>query len=355
MGFIKKIIYGAIALVFILMGGFSAQSNSFILQCGGVVGIIIGLVVLYVFGKMAWRAMGCIPSLLVLIIIVLFVLYAIGGFNGGIGSVGSNIQSFFGHGVDSSEETFVNTSIIQEDVDSESLEEIEIKESFEPLDSVEQDETDESEEQPASAEKNEEDKKEGVINLIGEDEHPIIMENFLPKPKKKQKKAFNPMDYPAIEGVSRVLTGDTLTIRGRVVKLFGIASPDISQTCADGQNRGYRCGQQSLSWLSSWLANNALRCHILSEDKRGVLTGVCMLGQYDIGAAIVNAGWAVADVRQTQIYMAYQNQASQNKRGLWQGKFYMPWDWQKIKARKANVKIIKPKSAKKKSAWSNLF
>ena len=100
MGFIKKIIYGAIALVFILMGGFSAQSNSFILQCGGVVGIIIGLVVLYVFGKMAWRAMGCIPSLLVLIIIVLFVLYAIGGFNGGIGSVGSNIQSFFGHGVD---------------------------------------------------------------------------------------------------------------------------------------------------------------------------------------------------------------------------------------------------------------
>ena len=32
MGFIKKIMYGAIALVFILMGGFSAQSNSFILH-----------------------------------------------------------------------------------------------------------------------------------------------------------------------------------------------------------------------------------------------------------------------------------------------------------------------------------
>ena len=324
MGLIKRFIYGAIALVFILMGGFSAQSNSLILQCGGVVGIIIGLVVLYVFGKMAWRAMGCIPSLLVLILITLFVLYAIGGFSGGIGSVGQNIQTFFGKGVDSSEEAFLNANMAQE-AEVEAVEPVEKKE------------------------------ESGVINLIGEDEHPIILENFLPKQKEKQAKPFNPMNYPAIEGVSRVLTGDVLSLRGRTVKLFGVAAPEISQTCADEQGRGYRCGQQSMAWLSNWLADNPLRCHILGEDKKGILTGVCMLGQYDIGAAIVNAGWAVADTRQTQIYLAYQNQASQNRRGLWQGKFYTPWDWQKIKARKANIKIIKPKKAKKKSAWSNLF
>ena len=325
MGFIKKIMYGAIALVFILMGGFSAQSNSFILQCGGVVGIIIGLVVLYVFGKMAWRAMGCIPSLLVLIVIILFVLYAIGGFTGGLGSVGENVQSFFGQGVDSSEETLINASVEQESDEINAVE------------------------------PNQKTEDEGIINLIGEDKHPIMIENFLPLAKKKEEKAFNPMDYPAIEGVSRILTGDTLTIRGRVIKLFGVAAPEITQTCADSHERGYRCGQQSLSWLSNWLMDNPIICHILNEDKSGVLTGVCMLGQYDIGAAIVNSGWAVADTRQTQIYSAYQDQASQNRRGLWQGKFYMPWDWQKIKARKANIKVIKPKTAKKKSAWSNLF
>ena len=339
MGLVKKFIYGAIALVFILMGGFSAQSNSFILQCGGVVGIIIGLIVLYVFGKMAWRAMGCIPSLLILIIIALFVLYAIGGFTGGVGSIGQNIQSFFGHGVDSSEETIMNASMMQN------------YESEEPVETEEQKNDESAEESKDGLDK----KDNGVVNLIGEDEHPILVENFLPNIKKKKEKAFNPMNYPAIEGVSRVLTGDTLSVRGRVIKLFGVAAPEITQTCADSQERGYRCGQQSLSWLRGWLSDNPLRCHILNEDKRGVLTGVCMLGQYDIGAAIVNSGWAVADIKQTQIYLAYQNQASQNKRGLWQGKFYMPWDWQKIKARKANIKIIKPKSAKKKSAWSNLF
>ena len=82
-----------------------------------------------------------------------------------------------------------------------------------------------------------------------------------------------------------------------------------------------------------------------------------MLGPYDIGAALINAGWAVADVKQTQIYIPYQNQALSNKRGLWQGEFYMPWDWKKIQSRKANVKIIKKKnsSGSRRRVWFNPF
>ena len=74
MGFLKRSIFGATALIFILMGGFGAQSNSMILQIGGVVGILLGVVVLYIFGKMAWRAMGCLPSIIVLIIIIIAIL-----------------------------------------------------------------------------------------------------------------------------------------------------------------------------------------------------------------------------------------------------------------------------------------
>lgn len=325
MGIVKKIIYGSIALIFILMGGFGTQSNSAILQIGGIIGLLLGLVVLYIFCKMAWRAMGCIPSLLAFIIIILFVLYAIGGFNGGINNLGNNLQSFLGQASEDSEDSMINPSLLQ---DGETIENM----------------------GPSV------DSRENVVNLIGEDKHPIITENFLPKKeKKKEKNSFNPMNFPAIYGVSSVVKGDTLTVSGRIVHLFGVASPDISQTCADGQGRGYRCGQQSISWLSGWLAENTIKCHILGEDNQGVLTGVCMLGSYDIGAAIINAGWAVADTRQTQIYLNYQNQASQGRRGLWQGKFYMPWDWQKIKSRKANIKIMKPKEAKRKSVWSNIF
>lgn len=319
MAFVKRLIYSSIALIFILMGGFGTQSNNVILQCGGFIGLIIGLVVLYIFVKMAWRAMGCLPSFLIFVIIALFVLYAIGGFKGGIGLLGQNIQAFIGRQPEN----------IYENINTEAENR---KDFTEKTDA-------------------------GVLNLIGDDEHPILTENFLPKQqKKKQEDAFNPLKYPAIEGVSSVVKGDVLTLSGQVVKLFGVASPDISQTCADSHGRGYRCGQQSISWLSGWLANNHIKCHILGQDNRGVLTGVCLLGQYDIGAAIVNAGWAVADTRQTKIYAMYQEQASQNRRGLWQGKFYMPWDWEKIKARKANIKIIKPKNENgRKSVWSKYF
>ena len=113
MGFIKKIMYGSVAIIFILMGGFGTQSNSMILQLGGIVGLIFGAVILYIFAKMAWRAMGCIPSLLVLILIIVFVLFAIGGFNGGISSVGQNVQTFLGQQTNSSSENIVNTSIEQ--------------------------------------------------------------------------------------------------------------------------------------------------------------------------------------------------------------------------------------------------
>ena len=328
MSFIKRFIYGSVALIFILMGGFGTQSNSMILQCGGFIGLILGLVILYVFARMAWRAMGCLPSLLVFVLITLFVLYAIGSFNGGINNIGHNLKSFFGQHNESSSENIINPQIdMPEIIDVEDVE---------------------------SENTSKNNNNDGVVNLIGEDEHPIILENFLPKPKKKEKRQFNPMDYPYINGYSNVVQGDTLTVAGRVVKLFGVASPEISQTCADGSGRGYRCGQQSIAWLSSWLSNHQVKCHIIAEDKSGLLTGVCMLGQYDIGAAIVNAGWAVADTRQTAIYSAYQNQAALNKRGLWQGKFYMPWDWQKIKNRKANIKVIKPKVPKK-SVWSKYF
>lgn len=318
MGFLKKFIFGFAALFFILLGGAGTQSDSMLLQGGGFIGLIIGLIVLYIFAKMAWRAMGCLPSLLIIVAVVFFILFAIGAFSNGIEGVGQNIRTFLGQGIHTSQEVVANAEMSQNSTD------------------------------------------EGTVNLVGEDKHPILTENiaedFLPAKKQAKPKGFNPLDYPSMTGGVGVISGDTLTMNGRVVKLFGVAAPDISQTCADMTGRGYKCGQQSIAWLGGWLADHEVKCHIVNEDERGILSGVCMLGPYDIGAALVNSGWAVADIRQTQIYIPYQNQALNNKRGLWQGEFYMPWDWQKIQARKANVKVIKKKdTSSRRRVWFNPF
>lgn len=321
MGFLKKTVFGFAALFFILLGGAGTQSDSTLLQGGGFIGLIIGLVVLYIFAKMAWRAMGCLPSLIIIIAVIFFILYAIGAFSGGIGNIENNLRTFLGQGVKTSSQIVANADVSQ------------------PVAEVET----------------------GTVNLVGEDQYPILTEkitdNLLSKKETKKAQAFNPLQYPAISSVSRVVSGDTLTLGNQIVKLYGVAAPDISQTCADSSGRGYRCGQQSVSWLSGWLADNTIKCHILAKDDRGVLIGVCMLGPYDIGAALINSGWAVADIRQTQIYLPYQNQALSNRRGLWQGEFYMPWDWQKIQNRKANVKVIKSKEAStsRRKVWFNPF
>lgn len=319
MGLLKKIIFGLGALFFIFLGGAGTQSDSTILQGGGFLGILLGLVVLFVFTKMAWRAMGCLPSLMIMIAMIFFILYAIGAFSNGLSvdSVSQNVKVFMGQGVQTSQDVIAEADMVPEKKADDS-----------------------------------------IVNLVEPDAHPILTEDItdmlIPKKKTQKKQEFNPMNYPAIYGVTRVLSGDTLTMNGRVVKLFGVAAPDISQTCADASGRGYKCGHNSIVWLSDWLADNQVECHIISEDERGVLTGVCLLGPYDIGAAITNAGWAVADIRQTRIYAPYQQQAVSNRRGLWQGNFYMPWDWKKIQGRRANVKVIKNKnSSSRRKVWFN--
>ncbi len=321
---IKKILFGTAAMFLIFAGGAGTQSDNTLLQGGGFLGLIIGLVVLYIFAKMAWRAIGCLPSLIVLLAVVFFILYAIGALKDGIWGISDNIKTFLGQGVKTSSEVIANANV-------------------EPEKEVKFEET-------------------GTVNLVGEDMHPIISENMgdilQPKAEKKKKKSneFNPLNYPYTIGVTRVINGDTLALGGRAIKLYGVAAPYKSQTCADSSGKGYKCGQQSISWLSNWLADNDVKCHILSEDDRGNAYGVCMLGPYDIGAALVNSGWAVADTRQTKIYLPYQEQAVANRRGLWQGEFYMPWDWEKIQARKANVKIINKKSnSGRRKVWFNPF
>ena len=93
MVFLKRVLLGLGALFLILLG------------------LIIGLIVLYVFAKMAWRAMGCLPSLFLIAAIVVFILYAIGAFSDGLGGVGKNVKSFLGQGAISSQESMASAKV----------------------------------------------------------------------------------------------------------------------------------------------------------------------------------------------------------------------------------------------------
>lgn len=310
MGFLKKAFVSLTAILLIFSGSMGVGSSNIILQIGAFIGIIVGLVILYIFIKMAWRAMGCLPAILIMSALAFFVMYAIGAFSDGMNNIPENIKEFLGQNIQTSEQLIESEEKVVD-------------------------------EKPQVEEN-------GVINLIENDNYELfkgsLKDKILPKTKTVVKTThFDPMKYPAIYGPTRVLSGDTLVMNGYVIKLYAVAAPDIKQTCAAQDGRGYRCGQQSAMWLSEWLSDNQVECHIVQDSGQGYLIGVCMLGAYDIGAAIVNAGWAVANPAQSKIYEPYQNQAIENRRGMWDGKFYMPWDWYKIQNRKANIQIIRKK------------
>lgn len=328
---LKKVLLGLGALFLILLGGAGTQSQSTLMQGGGFLGLIIGLVVLYIFAKMAWRAMGCLPSIFLIAAIVVFILYAIGAFSGGLGNVGSNLKSFLGQGSSSTQSTMAAAKVNlldEEEFDTP------ISESFSSPAGGEAAELPQRQAQPQS-----QPGEPGLLDkLFGRSEQ-----------NNNAQAGFNPSNYPAIYSPARVVSGDTLIIGGRYFRLFGIDAPENNQTCADSTGRPYRCGQQAAAWLRSWLQDNELECRVMQEDANGNMLGVCSLGAYDLGAALVNAGWAVVYDKHSTIYAPYQIQAQNNARGLWQGEFYMPWDWRKIQARKPKIKIINQQPKRKRT------
>lgn len=335
MFFLKKILLGFGALFLILLGGAGTQSQNTLLQGGGFLGLIIGLIVLYLFAKMAWRAMGCLPSIFLILAIIVFIVYAIGGFNNGIGNVGNNLKSFIGQSAVSNQSRQASASQANViNLLSEEQYNAPISESF-------------SAPSPSS-----ETMEMQLPQQAAPQPRQAPSSGFLDKifgSSSEQNNTVNPQALPAIYSTAGVVSGDTLNINGHYFRLYGVAAPALNQTCADGTGRSYNCGRQSAAWLSSWLQDNQLECHVMQQDQKGNMVGTCSLGAYDIGAALVNAGWAVAYTQYTDVYVPYQQQAQDNARGLWQGEFYMPWDWRKIQARKPDIKIIKQKPKRKRT------
>lgn len=321
MFFLKKVLLGIGALCLIFLGGAGTQTENTLLQGGGFLGLIIGLVVLYIFAKMAWRAMGCLPSVFLILAIIVFILYAIGGFKGGIGNIGNNLRSFLGQ----QEETTPQASARIALIETEKLD-TPISESFSSPAAAA------SRQAPAPQE-----------NSGG------MLDKLFGSGESSGSSTADMRNLPVIYSSARVISGDTLDLNGHVFHLFGIDAPEINQTCADSRGQSYSCGRQAAAWLSSWLQENPLECRVMQEDPNGTMVGTCSLGAYDLGAALVNAGWAVAYLQSTDIYVPYQMQAQKNRNGLWQGEFYMPWDWRKLQNRKPDIKIIRTKPKRKRT------
>jgi endonuclease YncB( thermonuclease family) len=137
-------------------------------------------------------------------------------------------------------------------------------------------------------------------------------------------------------GAGRVFNGDTIRIDGRTFRLWGIDAPELIQACQiDGRN--YACGREAAAYLRTLLAPDPgspagaplpqVVCDPRVADQFGRPAAVCRLGEVDLGAEMVRAGWALAFAPHGTDYAPLEAEARAALRGLWAGSFEAPWDW----------------------------
>ena len=130
----------------------------------------------------------------------------------------------------------------------------------------------------------------------------------------------------AIYGSARVADGDTLTINGERLRLFGIDAPELDQTCMrNGQ--AWHCGREAAERLSRLVVGKSVRCLPNGTDDFGRTLARCDLIGVDINEAMVASGYAVAFRRYSADYVAVEERAKAARRGMWSGTFKQPSEY----------------------------
>lgn len=158
-----------------------------------------------------------------------------------------------------------------------------------------------------------------------------------PQPQQRQ--------MPPITGkITAISSGDVFKIDRYVIRLYGVATPMNGQNCTDANGHSYECGYVSARKLKEFVNGDDVTCRVMNINAAGELMAACSVGAFDIGAAMVQEGWAVALPAVTPIYVPYQNQAQEKRNGLWAGRFQMPWEWQQeqIQQRQAAAAVTVP-------------
>lgn len=129
----------------------------------------------------------------------------------------------------------------------------------------------------------------------------------------------------ALEGRAHVTDGDTIRIGDAKIRLKGIDTPEMEQSCSRS-GRSYSCGDVARRQLIDLVSGEIVRCRAQGRDRYGRVLARCQVNGRDIGAQMVEEGWAVSYGRD---YEREEARARSRGAGLWSGSFERPQDWRR--------------------------
>ena len=94
-------------------------------------------------------------------------------------------------------------------------------------------------------------------------------------------------DKSSINGIPRIVDGDTLEVEGIKIRLFGIDAPEHGQICRDESNNGYDCGAKASEQINDLISGQAVSCLPRTTDRYGRTVAVCSVAGNGIRAIIL--------------------------------------------------------------------
>ena len=131
-----------------------------------------------------------------------------------------------------------------------------------------------------------------------------------------------------LDGVARVIDGDTLDVGGVRVRLHGVDAFERGQVC-DLPTGGWPCGSAAADALKSRAEGRRLVCQERDTDRYGRKVSRCEHDGVDVARPLVDAGLALAYRRYSADYIAAEDAARARRAGAWAGSFDRPEQWRR--------------------------
>lgn len=132
-------------------------------------------------------------------------------------------------------------------------------------------------------------------------------------------------DPGRIEGRAVAAAGDTLRISGKTIVLDGIEAPEATQRCRR-RSGTWPCGAAAKEALAALVRGRRVTCEILGEQA-DAKRARCYVGSDDIAETLVRKGHVFAAGGFWSSYASVQDQAEDEKAGLWAGEADRPQEY----------------------------
>ncbi|MEX2647449.1 MAG: thermonuclease family protein [Alphaproteobacteria bacterium] len=141
--------------------------------------------------------------------------------------------------------------------------------------------------------------------------------------------AFGPTaeaEQAVLKGSAQVIDGDSLTVAGQAVDLFGITAPRFNQQCRSDRV-SWSCGRAAARALDRLVAGHEIACVPRQPSAASAhLVARCTAGSIDVAEAMVERGFAVA-WKDAPAYVAAEQLARAQRLGIWRDGDIDPWLW----------------------------